>query len=104
MASATGRAGSVQVTQSGGAAPVDVEVPADRPTEATSGERPLTVRGVDQMAAGLVAARQDDGPAAVSCRAPASDQWFTGLGAAARHSSVLELVTPTRVRPSPTSR
>jgi hypothetical protein len=46
------------------------------------------------MAPGLVASRQDEGPAAVSCRAPESDQWFTGLGAAARHSSVLELVNP----------
>jgi hypothetical protein len=46
------------------------------------------------MAAGLLAAREDDGPASVSCRAPESDQWFTGLGAAARHSSVLELVNP----------
>jgi len=94
VASATGRTGRVEVTQSGGAAPVDVEVAADRPAEATTGGRPVTVRGVDQMAAGLVAARQDEGPAAVSCRAPASDQWFTGLGAAARHSSALELVNP----------
>ena len=46
------------------------------------------------MAPGLVAGRQDEGPAAVSCRAPTSDQWFTGLGAAARHQSVLELVNP----------
>ncbi len=70
------------------------DVPADRPATADAGARAVTVRGVDAMAPGLLASRQDEGPAAVSCRAPASDQWFTGLGAAARHSSVLELVNP----------
>jgi hypothetical protein len=46
------------------------------------------------MAAGLVSGRFDAGPAAVVCREPQPDQWFTGLGAAARHSSVIELVNP----------
>ena len=46
------------------------------------------------MAPGLVASRQAEGPAASSCRPPESDQWFTALGAAARHTSVIELVNP----------
>ena len=71
-----------------------VEVPADRPAVAEPGDGPVTVRGTGRMAPGLIAGRQDEGPAAVVCRAPASDQWFTGLGAAARHQSVLELVNP----------
>ena len=33
-------------------------------------------------------------PAVAPCRQPASDQWFTGVGAGAGHSSVLELVNP----------
>jgi hypothetical protein len=94
VASATGRAGSVEVIESGGAATSTVKVPKDRPVRASAGDRPVTVRGVDEMAPGLVASRFDDGPAAVSCWAPEHDQWFTGLGAAARHSSVLELVNP----------
>jgi hypothetical protein len=46
------------------------------------------------MAPALSAARADAGPAATSCVAPQPEQWFTGLGAAAKHSSVLELVNP----------
>ena len=94
VASATGLAGQVEVTQSGAASTTEVDVPADRPATADVGSRGLTVRGVDDMAPGLLASRQGEGPAAVSCRAPVSEQWFTGLGAAARHSSVLELVNP----------
>ena len=103
VASATGLAGQVEVTQSGAASTTEVDVPADRPATADAGSRGLTVRGVDDMAPGLLASRQGPGPAAVSCRAPVSEQWFTGLGAAARHSSVLELSTPTPARPSRTS-
>jgi hypothetical protein len=94
VASATGRAGQVELTQSGGGSTTTLDVPADRPANAAVGSRPVTVRGTDAMAPGLVASRQDEGPAAVSCRPPESDQWFTGLGAAARHSSALELVNP----------
>jgi hypothetical protein len=105
-ASATGGAGPVEVTEVGSDTTSRVDVPADRPATDDAGDRPLVVRAVDRMAAGLVAARLDDGPAAASCTAPTSDQWFTGLGAAARHSSVLELVNPTpapRSRTSPSS-
>jgi hypothetical protein len=94
VASATGSTGEVDVAATGGSSPVTVRVPADRPATAEAGSRAVTVRGVDDMAPGLVAARQDEGPAAVSCLPPQPDQWFTGLGAGARHSSVLELVNP----------
>jgi hypothetical protein len=94
VASASGASGSVELTSSGDGATTTVEVPADRPAVAEPGDGPVTVRGTGRMAPGLIAGRQDEGPAAVVCRAPASDQWFTGLGAAARHQSVLELVNP----------
>ena len=94
VASATGAAGPVEVTEVGSEATSTIDVPADRPATGDAGDRPLVVRAVDRMAAGLVAARLDGGPAATSSRAPVPDQWFTGLGAAARHSSVIELVNP----------
>jgi hypothetical protein len=94
VASATGVAGPVEVTELGSGATSTLDVPADRPATDDAGDRALVVRAVDRMAAGLLAARLDEGPSATSCRAPASDQWFTGLGAAARHSSVIELVNP----------
>ncbi len=94
VASATGGAGPVEVTEVSTGTTSALDVPADRPATDDSGDRPLVVRAVDRMAAGLVAARLDDGPAAASCLAPESDQWFTGLGAGARHSSVIELVNP----------
>jgi len=94
VASATGAAGPVEVTEVGSGATSSVDVRADRPAVDDGGDKPLVVRAVDRMAAGLLAARLDDGPAAASCREPVTDQWFAGLGAAARHSSVIELVNP----------
>ena len=93
VASASGESGSVEVAPVGESAE-SVDVPADSVAAASPGRRPATVRGVDAMAPGLLAARHDDGPASASCLTPAPEQWFTGLGAAARHSSVLELVNP----------
>lgn len=56
---------------------------------------PLTVLSEDSLAPGLVAARFGGRQlAATTCTAPAPDQWFTGVGAGARHTSVLELVNP----------
>lgn len=56
---------------------------------------PLAILGEDDLAPGLVAARFGDQQlAATSCTAPEPDQWFTGVGAGARHTSVLELVNP----------
>ncbi|MCW2835527.1 MAG: hypothetical protein JWN68_3480 [Nocardioides sp.] len=46
-----------------------------------------------ELAAGLVGTRYGD-RAATACAAPQPEQWFTGVGAAAEHSSTLELVNP----------
>ena len=55
----------------------------------------LAVTGEDEAAPGLVASRSGGSEQAVeSCRPPAADQWFTGLGAGANRSSVLELTNP----------
>ncbi|MEO6512326.1 MAG: DUF5719 family protein [Nocardioides sp.] len=94
VASATGASGAVEVTEVGATTPTEVEVATDRPASQDVGDKPLVVRGADDLAAGLVASRFDAGPSAVVCREPEPDQWFTGLGAATRHSSVIELVNP----------
>lgn len=53
------------------------------------------VTGADDLAPGLVAARTaGPGLRAVACAATSSDQWFTGVGAGAEHTSVLELTNP----------
>jgi hypothetical protein len=78
VASATGLAGQVEVTQSGAASTTEVDVPADRPATADAGSRGLTVRGVDDMAPGP--AGVPSGPRAggrVVAAAPVSEQWFT---------------------------
>jgi len=49
--------------------------------------------GEDEWAAGLLAARVGDG-ATIGCEAPATEAWFTGLGARPQHSSLVELVNP----------
>ena len=52
--------------------------------------------GEDALAPGLVGARFGGGGevAALSCPTTAPDEWYTGVGAGARHDSVLELVNP----------
>lgn len=74
----------------------EVEVAPDRLGEASDlGDRPVVVRAEDALAPGLVAGRYAAGPLRVAeCAAPAPEQWFTGVGAGAGHSSVLELVNP----------
>lgn len=67
------------------------------PGAAASAEEPdaVTVRGSGDLAPGLVAGRSGTAPlVAADCAVPSADQWFTGVGAAARHSSVLELANP----------
>lgn len=59
----------------------------------TPADAPLVIRGEDDLAPGLVAARV--GPdAATPCVDPQPEAWFTGVGAGAEHRSVLELVNP----------
>ncbi len=56
---------------------------------------PVAVSGEGDVAPGLVAGRFGaTEPAAVACSAPAPHAWFTGVGAGAGHTSVLELVNP----------
>lgn len=57
--------------------------------------RAVTVTGSGDLAPGLLAARfGGDNLAAVDCPSPTPETWFTGVGAGARHDSVLELVNP----------
>lgn len=51
------------------------------------------VQAEGDVAAALVGTRSGDG-AAVRCGSPQSEQWFTGVAAAAEHYSTLELVNP----------
>jgi len=94
VASANGAAGPVDVDVVGSDQVIPVQVSRGATATVTASSRPVTVRGKGRMAPGLLAARQDAGPASVACTLPAADQWFTGLGAAARHSSTLDLVNP----------
>ncbi|GAA4676277.1 DUF5719 family protein [Nocardioides nanhaiensis] len=54
---------------------------------------PVVALGVDDLAPGLAGTTQGDA-SATACTPPRSEVWFTGVGAGARHSSVLELVNP----------
>ncbi len=65
-----------------------------RVTTLSGGNGPLVVRADGDLASGLLAGRFSTPVAAAECRAPAPDQWFTGVGSGARHTSVLELVNP----------
>ena len=66
-----------------------------RVSRAPVGAGPVVVTGTDALAPGLVAARSRSAPlAAVDCAPPVAEQWFTAVGAAATHDSVIELVNP----------
>ncbi|NYD40947.1 DUF5719 family protein [Nocardioides panaciterrulae] len=65
-------------------------------TTVRGGSGPLIATGTGDLAPGLVGARfgPSDHLAVTACRPTSPDQWFTGVGGAATHSSVLELVNP----------
>lgn len=70
-------------------------VTAGQVTTADGGPDPVAVYGDDATAPGLVAARFGTGaPATASCLPPHPVSWFTGVGAGAGHTSVLELTNP----------
>ena len=56
-------------------------------------EAALVAQAEGDLAGGFIGVRYGDA-AAVACSAPQPEQWFTGVGAAPEHSSVLELVNP----------
>ncbi len=93
----SGRRGEVSVRL--GASERDVAVGPGRLSRlepGTGDPGPAALTGLGAVAPGLVVGRYPDvGPlAAPTCGRPLADQWFTGVGAGARHSSVLELVNP----------
>ena len=73
----------------------DARVVSGEATSVDAGEGPVAVYGEDETAPGLAAARFGaDRPAVATCLAPAPHAWFTGVGAGAGHTSVLELTNP----------
>ena len=90
---AAGARGQVRVGL--GDAARSASIKAGRVTSVDAGRGPVAVTGEDATAPGLLAARSAARqPATVACGAPAPDVWFTGVGAGAGHTSVLELVNP----------
>ncbi len=67
---------------------------AQRALTTVEGEGPVVVTGSGALAPGLAGGVFATPLAAAPCREPVPDQWFTGVGAGAHHSSVLELVNP----------
>ncbi|WP_151083102.1 DUF5719 family protein [Nocardioides cynanchi] len=92
VSTTNGTAGNVTVLA--GTTSRDVAV---RPWASTpvTGTGTLTVKGSDALAPGLLAARAGTSPVTgLDCPNPASDQWFTGVGARSDHDSVIELTNP----------
>jgi hypothetical protein len=85
--------GEVQAGLGDDLAPVGIEPSQVTPVGTTTG--PVVVTGTDDLAPSLVAGRSGTTPlSATDCRPPSAEQWFTGLGSGATHSSVIELVNP----------
>jgi hypothetical protein len=66
--------------------------PGELTTVATDGD--VLVTGKDAAAPGLVAGRIGPARAAAECRPPTFDEWYVGIGAAAKQSSTIELANP----------
>lgn len=86
LASDAGEAGSLALEEG------EVDVAPDTVTRLDDAS---AITGSGALAPGLIAQRSSGpGLRAVDCPATSSDQWFTGVGAGAEHSSVLELHNP----------
>lgn len=97
---AVGRTGTVAVANTEGAtgdvatrAPTQGAIRLGRGTERTGVEGATVLEGEGELASGLLAMRYG-AAAAAPCATPATERWFTGVGAAAQHASILELVNP----------
>lgn len=77
-----------------GADPSEVALQPDRATTLDLGRKAAVITGRDDLAPGLVANRYERPWANADCRPPVVDQWFTGVGAGAKHRSILQLVNP----------
>lgn len=92
------RGGTVQVrvAEGGEVTLEERDTPDVRPGQltpvATDGD--VLVTGTHAGAPGLVAGRIGPARAAAECRPPTFDEWYVGLGAAAKQSSTIELVNP----------
>ncbi|GAB3773855.1 hypothetical protein FB382_000642 [Nocardioides ginsengisegetis] len=72
-----------------------IQVAQGRATPAGSGDGPVVVNGHGDLAPGLFGSRLGGKQlAGVPCSITTADQWFTGVGAGAGHTSQLELVNP----------
>lgn len=92
---ATGAAGSGVVRVGAGEEARTVELTPRRVRAVEGVAEAAVVSAEGPLAPDLVAARFGDrSPAATECSAPQPVTWFTGVGAGARHDSVLELVNP----------
>ncbi|HET6391610.1 MAG TPA: DUF5719 family protein [Blastococcus sp.] len=92
VASDSDASGEVLVRQ--GAQVESAELAPRRASGVRTGEAPAVVTAEGDLAPGLLAGRFGTPLVAPECRPPAFDEWFTGVGAGAKHSSVLELVNP----------
>lgn len=92
VATVSGATGDVTVRTGGDQAEVTLE--ADRATTLDPGRGAAVITGTDDLAPGLVANRYERPWASADCRPPVVDQWFTGVGAGAKHQSTLQLVNP----------
>jgi hypothetical protein len=84
--------GAVNVRQGGNEG--ETTLGPHRVTEVPAGPAPVVVTADGDLAPGLLAGRSGSPLVAPDCGPPAFDEWFTGVGAGAKHSSVLELVNP----------
>lgn len=92
IASVSGASGDVQLAAEDDRA--ELALAPDRVSTLDVGRRSLIVTGQDELAPGLVANRYERPWASSDCRPPVAEQWFTGVGAGAKHRSVLQLVNP----------
>lgn len=92
VASVSGVGG--EVTVRAGEDQGELPLEPDRASTLDLGRRSAVITGRDALAPGLVANRFGRPWSSMDCRPPVVDQWFTGVGAGAKHRSTLQLINP----------
>jgi hypothetical protein len=92
VSTTNGSSGRVTVVSGATARDVVLRPWASTPVPGTG---TLSIKASDALAPGLLAVRSGTTPVTgLDCANPASDQWFTGIGARPEHDSVIELTNP----------
>lgn len=95
LAAPSGRAeGTVRIRTLGTSSSTTATVDGSAPVSGPAAEQPQVITARRALARTVAAGRWAEGSPVAGCRSPATETWFTGIGASAEHASTLYLTNP----------